>query len=123
MQLYGERRLSSVDDVRRKIFWRNFSRDQKITDLSLLPPCKDSLMRHIERSNYIAYIWRQASRAMIEQEDPSTHGWKADFSVDWIFEPYPEDISELLLDVDELIEAQDLRRDMDISDDEDEDDD
>ena len=92
--LYGEKRLSSVDDVRRKIFWRNFSRDQKITDLSLLPPCKDSLVRHIKRSNYIAHIWRQASRPMIEQEDPINHGWKADFSVDWIFEPYPEDISD-----------------------------
>ena len=60
---------------------------------------------------------------MIEQGDPSNHGWKADFSVDWISEPYPEDISELLVDTDKLIEGQDLGRDIDTSDDEDEDDD
>ena len=56
---------------------------------------------------------------MTDQEDPSTHGWKPGFSVEWIFEPYPEDISELLVDIDELTEAQDLTRDMDMSDDED----
>ena len=121
--LYGEKRLSSVDDVRRKIFWRNFSRDKKITDLSLLPPCKDSLVKHIKRSNYIAHIWRQASLPMIEQGDPSNHGWKADFSVDWISQPYPEDISELLVDINEVIDVQDLGRDMDTSDDENEDED
>ena len=41
-------------DVRRH-FWRNFSRDKKITDVSLLYPCKNSLVRHIKQSNYIAH--------------------------------------------------------------------
>ena len=42
--LFGEKRLSSVDNIRRKNFW------SKITDLTLQPPCKNSLLRYIKRS-------------------------------------------------------------------------
>ena len=53
---------------------------------------------------------------MIEQGDPSNQDWKADFSVDWISEPYTEDISELLVGIDELIEVQYLGKGIDTSD-------
>jgi hypothetical protein len=52
--MYGEKQISSVDDARRKIFWKNFAKDHKVTDLSLLPPCKSSLLKHIQRANYVA---------------------------------------------------------------------
>ena len=59
--LYGEKRLSSVNRVRRIILWRSYSRDNKVIDLSLLPPCQTSLERHIRHANDVARIWRQGS--------------------------------------------------------------
>ena len=29
--------------------------------------------------------------------DPKYHGWLPDLTIDWIDEPYPEDVSQLLL--------------------------
>ena len=37
--LYGEKRLLSVNEARRAIFWRIFEKDNKIVDHSLLHPC------------------------------------------------------------------------------------
>ena len=40
-------------------------------------------------------------------DDPQNHGWLADLKTDWIDEPYPEDVTELLLNddinVDEVV--------------------
>ena len=57
-----------------KVFWKNFTRDEKITDLSSLPPCKSSLLLHIKRANYVARTWRQAAQPMIVLDDPTMHG-------------------------------------------------
>ena len=101
--LYGEKRTTSVDVARRKIFLRNFSRDSKIVDLSLIPPCSTSLERHIKRANYVARIWRQASDLMMDVDDPRNHGWNQDLEIDWISEAYPEDLAELLVTTDDDI--------------------
>ena len=41
-------------------------------------------------------------------EDPQNHSWLPELKTDWIDEPYPEDVTELLLNddinVDEVIE-------------------
>ena len=87
--LYCEKRLSSVNRVQKIIFWRSYSRDNKVIDLSLLPPCQTSLERHIRRANYVARIWRQASHPMMNIQDPQFHGWNEDLSTDWISLPYP----------------------------------
>lgn len=98
--LYGEKQVSTADDARRKIFWRNFDKDQKVTDLSLLPPCKSSLFKHMQRANYVARMWRQSSRPIMEIDAPTSHGWKEDLSEDWVHEPYPDDVSEILVNKD-----------------------
>ena len=117
--LYGEKRLSSVNRVRKIIFWRSYSRDNKVIDLSLLPPCQTSLERHIRRANYVARIWRQASHPMMNIQDPQFHGWNEDLSTDWISVPYPEDISELLLANDEEMTASESESSDDDTDDDD----
>ena len=117
--LYGEKRLSSVNRVRKIIFWRSYSRDNKVIDLSLLPPCQTNLERHIRRANYVARIWRQASHPMMNIQDPQFHGWNEDLSTDWISVPYPEDISELLLANDEEMTASESESSDDDTDDDD----
>lgn len=99
--LYGEKRLTSVNEVQKKIFWRNYSRENRITDLSLLPPCQSSLLLHIQRASYVAIIWQQASTPMMEIEDPKYHGWQEDLTEDWVTVHFPEDITELLVDMTE----------------------
>ena len=103
--LYGEKLLSSVNRVRKIIFWLSYSKDNKVVDLSLLPPCQTSFERHIRRANYVARIWRQASHPMIHIHDPQFHDCNENLSTDWISVPYPEDISELLLANDEEMTA------------------
>ena len=55
-------------------------------------------MKHIERTNYVARIWRQAAIPVIDLEEPNLHGWNADMTIDWISDPFPQDVSELLLE-------------------------
>ena len=43
--LYGSKEVD-VNKIRYKMFQRKFTRANKIIDLSLLPPCKDTLTRH-----------------------------------------------------------------------------
>ena len=117
--LYGGKRLSSVNRVRKTIFWRSYSRDNKVIDLSLLPPCQTSLERHIRRATYLARIWRQASHPMMNIQDPQFYGWNEDLSTDWISVPYPEDISELLLANDEEMTASESESSDDDTDDDD----
>ena len=117
--LYGEKHLSSVNRVRKIIFWRSYSRDNNVIDLSLLPPCQTSLERHIRRANYVARIWRQASHPMMNIHDPQFHRWNEDLSTDWISVPYPADISELLLANDEEMTASESESSDDDTDDDD----
>ena len=41
---------------------------------------------------------RQAKNPIVEIEEPRDHGWNEDCSVDWVTEPYPENVAELLID-------------------------
>ena len=57
--LYSSKEVD-VNKTRYKMFQRKFTRENKIIDLSLLPPCKNTLTRHIKRANTIAYIWKSS---------------------------------------------------------------
>ena len=66
--LYGQGKLSSVNEARLRIFLLKYKPSNsdlplekiKGTDASLLPPCKDVLMQKLARSNYVAYLWKHA---------------------------------------------------------------
>jgi hypothetical protein len=69
-----------------------------------LPPCKDSLQKHIDRANYQACIWRRALIGNPEIPDPVGHGWLTEsvdnsdiLGIDWMSgDPAPEAVMELL---------------------------
>ena len=96
--LYGHPRQESVNEARRKVFWQKFNKDEKIIDLSLMPPCESNLHHHIMRSNYVAYLFRRADRLMMHLEKSDRHGWDTEGKVVWSDICYPDDINELLLD-------------------------
>ena len=97
---FGKKRLHSVNEARRQIFWEKLQKDNKIIDLSLLPPCQSSLELHCKRANFVAKMWRDASNPMLLSDNPVMHGWLPDMNIEWIKEAYPSDITELLFDSD-----------------------
>ncbi len=96
--LYGMERLLSVNDARKKLFLQKFESEKKIKDLSLLPPCQSNLKLHIERANYVASMYRQADRLMMDLDDPANHGRNEEGSVVWNDVCYPDDVATLLFD-------------------------
>jgi hypothetical protein len=51
-------------------------------DLSLLPPCKKSLVQHIHRANYQVAIWKRSHIAIQNTPKPREgHGWKLEDGV------------------------------------------
>ena len=94
--LYGSKEVD-INKTRYKVFQRRYTRENKIIDLSLLPPCKDTLSRHIKRANTIAYIWKNSPISMVELLDTSTCGWTACSEIDWMNVPFPEDVKDVLV--------------------------
>ncbi len=66
--LYGQKKIDN--EARSAIFWRKMIQEHKVVDISLLPPCSDSLRKHAERANYVARIWRRACYPIMAMEDP-----------------------------------------------------
>eukprot|EP00794_Sanderia_malayensis_P001349 gene1349-biopygen1081 len=103
--LYGNKRISSVNLLRHKLFVQMFEREKKIIDLSLLPSCKENLRLHILRASYVAMIFRQANGLMLQLDAQVDHGWNESGSVRWSDTCYPEDISELSMSQVEVNES------------------
>ena len=106
--LYGYPRLQSVNDVRRKLFWQRYEEDEKIIDLSLMPPCQRSLELHCKRANYVAFMYRNADRLILAIESPERHGWSEDGSITWSQDCFPEDINERIQDAADDTVSQDF---------------
>jgi len=64
------RNPATTDEARYLLFC------QKSRSNMLLPPTCDSLQQHIKRSNYPAYVWRNALIARQNLPSPDGHGWK-----------------------------------------------
>ena len=72
--------------------WKTLRKKNRIIDLLLLPPCNDSLKLHVNRSNYVAKIWRQSEKDIIAYDDPQKHGWNGDFSLQWVTKILPTEV-------------------------------
>jgi len=55
----------------------------------------------MKRACFVAALWKNTTYAQIEIPSITNHGWVADGSIDWIENPFPDDITELLLNEDE----------------------
>ena len=97
MLLFGSRRLKSINTVRFQTFKRKYESENRISDLSLLPPCKSSLYLHILRSCYVARIWRLSLTSCPPLPAVENHGWTEEHQVKWIETAFPDDVSSILL--------------------------
>lgn len=99
--LYGDKRVESIDELRYKIFSQKFEKEGKVVDLSLLPPCKANFQLHTIRANYVAQMYRQAKELVMNLDNPDNHEWDDQGNVIWSNICYPEDLSELLVDMED----------------------
>ena len=114
--LYGEKKLS-VSEVRFYILQKKRERENKLIDLSLIPPYKSSLRLHILRMNFLASIWKNTDRATINTPDVTECSWNADVTIESIQEDFPENITEFLVDEDieqseDVLSEEDVESDM-----------
>lgn len=64
----------SINDLRYDIYCRKNGR----VSCESLPACENVLQQHIKRVNYQTRIWRMCLDCIVEQCDPSEHGWGVD---------------------------------------------
>lgn len=80
--MYGDKKCTSVDELRIKIFRQKF-KDKQSVDLLLLPPCQRNLNFHINRSNYVANLYSEAGRLMMLLDSPTLHVWHTNGDPRW----------------------------------------
>ena len=119
-RLYGEKKITKVNELRCKIFETESKGKGKNVDLINLPPCLDNLSLHIDRACYVANMFHESRRLMMLLDDPTEHGWEVDGKVKWSVNYFPDDIDDLLLSCENNDDGYD-DDDNDVSNDEDDD--
>ena len=79
-----------VNDVRYDLFEKKQSKEVKIIDLLLIPPCFSSLYLQIKRANFVSKLWKSTHIAQLILPNIDEHGWNTGGSIAWILDPYPE---------------------------------
>jgi len=101
MFLFSMVKAKSVDKARLKIFQKKNQRENKITDLALLPPCTSVLKLHATRSNAVAYLWRNSASPRIEFPSIEESGWTHTGEIFWVYDAFPLDVEKLLTSEDD----------------------
>ena len=81
--LYGQGRDTSVNALRCKMLKKMIGEEATLNikskvDLARLPPCKDSLIPHIQRVNYRVACYKRAAQPNFSRPKPHdvAHGWQ-----------------------------------------------
>ena len=70
-------------------------KEEKVMDLSLLPPGQSTLYLHILHSNYIARIWKCSLFNVVECPSIMKNGWMKNGEIFWVADAFPDDIMEI----------------------------
>ena len=97
--LYGFRK-KDVNYVRHELFQRTYSRDNKIIDLSLLPPFQSTLKLHALRANVVAKIWKSADETNVDIPDAALEGCDRNLQIHLLDNAFPENVIDILIDPD-----------------------
>lgn len=88
---------SCVNDARFKIFEKKHLKSKQVADLSLIPPCLRTFLFHLERTNFVAKLWKSSGTAMIDLPSPTQHGWTDDWDILWTDEMFPDSMNEYVV--------------------------
>ena len=92
---YGEK---NINKVRWLLFQKKHAKENKVIDLSALPPCRNVLRIHSERANFVAKVWRSSLKNKIDEESFANHGWDEYGDIRWINQVFPDEISGVFFD-------------------------
>ena len=95
--LYGVKTKNN-SEARDAIFDRKLMREQKLTDIALLPPCRQTLQLLKFRAHFIDREWRSAGIKDYEGTDACDNGWNEEMELKWMETMMPEDVQELFID-------------------------
>jgi hypothetical protein len=87
-----------VNEARYAIFDRKYTKQNKAVDMSMLPPCQQTLKLHILRSSFIAEEWRSAVESSHDTGNILENGWTESMELRWPETVMPEDVRELFVD-------------------------
>jgi len=99
--LYGSKKITSIDELRYAIFCAKKGNIESQN----LPPCQNTLRKHIIRANYQATIWSRAVESDPKIPSPEKHGWLLSkdvdgittLDIDWMdCSPAPDSVLEFL---------------------------
>ena len=96
--IYGYPREASVNAVRTKLFERKYAKEDKVINMSLLPPCNSVLILHIKRANCVAKMWKSSLTNWFDPDDISENGWLPDDLTYWVDDIFPRNVEEILCD-------------------------
>ena len=88
-KLYGSKK-SRVNEARYELFHKKYAKQNKVVNLSLLPPCKSTLEKHLQRANYVARIWKCCGISNTDYPHPSQYGWNAVLEIEWVQRNFSE---------------------------------
>ena len=95
--IYGSTK-KTINEVRFDLFCQTYQNQNKIVDMSTIPPCERVLFLHVKPANYIVSIWKKANVAKPVLPPITGHGWNEDGSLTWTSEIFPKEIAEILFD-------------------------
>ena len=90
-----------INEVRYEMFKNIYEKKGRIQDLSLLPPCRESLNLRSQRCNYIAKVWKSSFQSTIDFDVITANGWSEEGQVIWMNEAFPPNVTEILMDAEE----------------------
>ena len=93
-------RKKDINYVRHELFQRTCFQDNKLIDLSLLPPCQSKLKLHASRANVFAKIWRSINETNVDIPDATLEGWDENIQIHWLNNAFPENVIDILMDPD-----------------------
>ena len=107
--MYGSK-LGDINSLRYEKFIDRFSAKpgEVLTsyngvDVSLLPPCRESLKMHMRRANYQVPTWKKADQATPIIPGPDRRGWntniKGELEISWTnSDLMPQELADIITD-------------------------
>ena len=102
-QIYREKQHTSVNEARYELFKRKLIKNKTVS-LSRIPPCKSVLRLHLQRSAYVAYLWRRSEQNQIDLPSIDAYGWFLDGNIVWTEgEIFPTTVAKYIESEEEFI--------------------
>ena len=84
--VYGARNVSGVNEARLQLFNKLYAPKRtndpleklKTSDPCCMPPCQKVLQQKLRRTNFVAFVWKNAREAKPVAFGPEGHGWEVE---------------------------------------------